>query len=93
MKRPFWRKTEENQNNNSCSENNYEEITTDRFGNCQKPLRDCAATIVTEQFTRTRKGVGTTYPAFPNEIRAFFSRIPESGGVSGSKLKLFYTNF
>ena len=38
--------------------------------------------IVTEQFTRTRKGVGTIYPAFRKEIRALFLRTPESVRVS-----------
>ena len=35
----FGKRTKEKQNNNSCSENNYEEKTTDRSGNCQKPLQ------------------------------------------------------
>ena len=41
---------------------------------------DCAAivTIVTKQFTRTKKGVGTTCSALREKIRALFARIPES---------------
>ena len=54
--------------------------------NCQETTpscNDCAATIVTEQFTRTRKGVGTTFPAFREEIRPLFLRISEFGKVLG----------
>ena len=54
---------------------------------------DCAAKIVTKQFTRTRKGVGTTCRAFPEEIRALFARIPESGRVSGDNLNIILSNF
>ena len=55
--------------------------------------KNCADTIVTEQFTRTRKGVGTACPAFLKEIRLLFPGIPESGRVSGPELKLLYMNF
>ena len=44
---------------------------------------DCAATINTTRIPRTRKGIGTTCPAFREEIRALFARISESGSVSG----------
>ena len=54
---------------------------------------DCVATIVTEQFTQTVKGVRTAGPTFRKEKRALFPRIPESGGVSGGELKLFYMKF
>ena len=54
---------------------------------------DCVAKIVTEQFTRTGKGVGTACPAFRKEIRALLLRIPESGGLLGGELKLFFINF
>ena len=42
--------------------------------------KDSAATIVTKQIPRTRKGVGTACPAFLKEIRTLFPQIPESGG-------------
>ena len=54
---------------------------------------DCAVTIVIKQFTRTRKGVGTTFPAFRKEKRTLILRIPESGRVSGDKLNIILTNF
>ena len=38
---------------------------------------DCVATIVTEQFTRMGKGVGTVCPVFLKEIKTIFPRIPE----------------
>ena len=67
--------------NNNCArqteigiENDYQTIPS---------CNDCAATIVTTRITRTRKGIGTTCPAFREETRALFDRIPESGGVSG----------
>ena len=71
------------------------EITTDnwKLSETAPSCNDCVATIVTEQFTRTGKGIGTACPAFRKEIRVLFPRIPESGGVSGGELKLFYTNF
>ena len=47
---------------------------------------DCANTIVTKQFKRTRKGVETTCPAFRKEIRTLLLRITESGRVSGNNL-------
>ena len=34
---------------------------------------DCAVTIVTKQFTRTRKGVETTCPAFRKEDKGVIS--------------------
>ena len=54
---------------------------------------DSAVTIVIKQFTRTRKDVGTTCPAFRKEIRTLFLRIPESGGVSGDKVNIILTRF
>ena len=67
------------------------EITTDncKLSETAPSCNDCVATIFTEQFTRTGKGVGTACPAFRKEIRALFPLIPESGGVSGGELKLF----
>ena len=47
----------------------------------------------TEQFTQTVKGVGTVcVQPSGKEIGTLFPRIPESGGVSGGELKLFYIN-
>ena len=54
---------------------------------------DCAATIVTTRIPSFRKGVGTTCPAFREEIRALFARIPESGGVSGENGNSLLLNF
>ena len=54
---------------------------------------NCAAKIVTKQFTRTRKGVGTTCPAFRKKIKTLFLRIPESGRVSGDNLNLIFIKF
>ena len=54
---------------------------------------DCTATIVTKQFTRTMKGIGTMCPAFRKEIRTLFLRIPESGRVSGVKINIILANF
>ena len=55
---------------------------------------DCVATIGTEQFSQTVKGVGTVcVQSSGKEIKTLFLRIPESGGVSRLELKLFYTNF
>ena len=46
------------------------EITTDnwKLSETAPSCNDCVATIVTEQFTRTGKGVGTVCPAFLKEI-------------------------
>ena len=48
------------------------EITTDnwKLSETAPSYNGCVATIVTEQFTRTGKGVGTACPAFRKEIRA-----------------------
>ena len=54
---------------------------------------DCAATIVTTQIPRTRKGVGTACPALLKEIKTFIPRNPESGGVSRGELKLYFNTF
>ena len=91
-------KTGEKQNNNSCSENNYKKITTDRSYNWKlsetaPSCNDCAATIVTEQFEQTRKGIGTTCPAFLKEIRTLFPRIPESGGSRAQDSNCFIQIF
>ena len=60
--------------------------------NCQKPFR--VVTIVPLQLLQSSsqepgKGVGTTCPAFREEVRVLFPRIPESGRVSGLGLELF----
>ena len=89
-------KNEKKQNNNSRSRNdNEKKITTSnwKLSETVPSCKDCVATIVKEQFMRTGKGVGIACPAFRKEIRALFPRIPESGGVSGGELKLFYMNF
>ena len=96
LKRSFWRKTrKKNKTTIVAVEMTTKEITTDnwKLSETAPSCNDCVATIITEQFTRTGKGVGTASPAFRKEIRALFPRIPESGGVSGGELKMFYINF
>ena len=61
--------------------------------NYQKTIPSCnggAATINTPRIPRTSKGIGTTCPAFREETRLLFARIPESGGVSGKNCNSMY---
>ena len=67
-------------------------IEIDNYQKTIPSCNDCAATIVTTRITRTRKGIGTTCPAFRQEIRLLFARIPESGGISGENLNIILPN-
>ena len=64
----------------------------ENFTKTTPSCNNCAATIVTTRTPRTRKGVGTACPAFLKEKRGLFLRIPESAGVSGGELKLYFMN-
>ena len=80
------KKTEEKQNNNSCSENNYEKITTNRTGNCQNLLRVVRIvrlqSLPSNSHDRGRVLGRRVQPSGKN--RSAISLILESGGVSGS---------
>ena len=58
------------------------EITTDnwKLSETAPSCNDCVASIVTEQFTQTGKGVGTACLAFRKEIRALIQN-PEGSRV------------
>ena len=66
------KKREKNTTTVVAVETTTKEITTDnwKLSETAPSYNDCVATIVTEQFTRTGKGVGTACPAFRKEIRA-----------------------
>ena len=77
--------------NNSCERQI--EIAIENEDQTIPSCNDCAATIVTTRIPRIRKGVGTTFPAFREEIRALFARIPESAGVSGENCNSVFYEF
>ena len=75
--------------NNSCERQIEIEIGNDNqtIPSCN----DCAVTIITTPIPRFRKVIGTTCPAFREEKRLLFGRIPEFGGFSGENCNsLFY---
>ena len=61
------------------------EITTDNreLSETAPSCNDCVATIVTDQFTRTVKGVGMVCPAFWNGKESVIS--PGSQNMEGSR--------
>ena len=65
LKRPFWRKKTE-QVAVKINTKKQRQIALE-IVRAAPSCNDSAATIVIEQFTRTRKGVGTTCPAFLKE--------------------------
>ena len=95
LKRPFWRKNRRKHNSNICRRNNNEgnsesENREFRLSETAPSCNDWIATVVTERFTQTVKGVGTAcVQPSGKEKKTLFPRIQESGGVAGGELKLF----
>ena len=61
--------------------------------NYQKTIpscKDCVATIVTTRIPRTRKGIGTTCPAFREEIRLLFARFQNPEGSRDKTVTLCF---
>ena len=92
--------SEENQRENRTTiatvKTSTKEITTDDSiirDRSAPSCNDCVATIVTEPFTPTVKGVGTVRPAFRKRNKYVNSRIQESGGVLRLELELIKTSF